>query len=215
MTLVALGLGAAALDYGALRLGLNAGFTLLRFLPFFIVGLVIADVFVADWHEAPLRSRGWSWLAVVGSAGMLALVGTGLVTPELLSGFMVSSWLLSGDVLLALCIAMLFVGVLRGTWANRTVRMRPFVLIGGMCYTIYLYHQSIFHLFSHWTRGWWSGLPYVGFVAAQGLVLLPGCIVLSSILFILFEKPFMYPDWPAKARVLLSRRVIPGSRPDA
>jgi peptidoglycan/LPS O-acetylase OafA/YrhL len=205
VALLALGLGAAVLDFGALTLGVNLGLTLLRYLPFFVVGLLFADVFVADWHETPDQRRGWSWLAVVGCAGMPLLVRTGLVTPELMKG-VVSPRLVIGNILLALCIALLFGGVMRGRWARRLLCLRPLVLIGGMCYTIYLYHQPLFHLLGHWSAAWGSGLPYGSFVALQGLVLLPGCIVLSAVLFVLFEKPFMFPDWPAKARAILTWR---------
>ena len=206
--LLALGIGAAALDFGLLRMGVDAGLTLLRFLPFFVVGLVVADVFVADWHEAPKLGRGWSWLAVVGCAGMLLLVRTGFWTPDLLNTVVASPRLLTGDLLLAVCVAMLIVGVMRGRWANRALRWRPLVLIGGMCYTIYLYHQSIYHVLGHWTAARWSGLPYGGYVVVQALVLLVGCVAVSAVLFVLFEKPFMYPDWPAKARALLTRRRL-------
>jgi peptidoglycan/LPS O-acetylase OafA/YrhL len=206
LSLLALGIGAAALDFGALTMRIDLGATLLRYLPFFVVGLVVADVFVADWNEEPQRSRGWSWLAVAGCAGMPVLVRTGFVTPELMNGVVVSARLLIGDALLSLCIALLFVGTMRGGWANQIARMRPLVLIGGMCYTIYLYHQSVYHLLGHWTNAWWSGLPYGGFVAVQGLVLVPGCVALCAVLFVLFEKPFMYPDWPAKVRAKLARR---------
>jgi peptidoglycan/LPS O-acetylase OafA/YrhL len=75
-----------------------------------------------------------------------------------------------------------------------------------MCYTIYLYHQFAYHLVGHWTRAWGAGLPYGGFVIVQGLVLLPGCVIISAVLFVLFEKPFMYPDWPVRARAMVTRR---------
>jgi peptidoglycan/LPS O-acetylase OafA/YrhL len=203
---LALGAGAATVDFITLKMGVNPGGTLLRYLPFFVVGLVVADIYVADWNEDPQRGRGWSWLAVLGCAGMPALVLTGFVTPDLLNGVLVSSRLLIGDLLLAICIAMLFTGAMLGDWANRVLRLRPLVLIGGMCYTIYLYHQSLYHLLGFWTNARWSSLPYAGFIAVQGLVLLSGCVVLSAVLFVLFEKPFMYPGWPAKARALLKPR---------
>jgi peptidoglycan/LPS O-acetylase OafA/YrhL len=204
--LLALGIGAATLDFSALTMGINLGTTLLRYLPFFVVGLIIADVFVSDWQEAPQRGRGWSWLAVAGCAGMPILVRTEFVTPQLLGGLVVSYRLLIGNLLLALCVAMLFVGAMRGTWVNRILRIRPLVLIGGMCYTIYLYHQFTYHFLGHWTGARWSGLPYGAFIVVQGLVLLPGCVAISAVLFVLFEKPFMYPGWPAKARAILAGR---------
>jgi peptidoglycan/LPS O-acetylase OafA/YrhL len=205
LALLALGAGAATIDYILLANGTSPGSTLLRYLPFFVVGLVIADVFVTDWNESPRHSRGWSWLVVLGVAGMPVLVWTGLVTP-FLPGAAVSPWLLIGDLLLALCTAMLFVGTMRGAWASRILRTRPLVLIGGMCYTIYLYHQLTYHIIGHWTAQHWSSLPYGAFVAVQGLLLLPGCVVISAVLFVLFEKPFMYANWPAKVRAMVMRR---------
>lgn len=212
MAMLALGMGAATLDFGALTAGVNSRFALLRYLPFFAVGLVVADIFVADWREAPSHGRGWSWLAIVGCAGMPVLVHTGFFTQQLLNAVIVSPRLLIGDVLLSICIAMLFAGAIRGEWASRIFRMRPLVLIGGMCYTIYLYHQLTYHLIGHWTSARWSGLPYGGFIAVQGLVLLPGCVAICSVLFVLFEKPFMYPDWPARVRAFVARRRLPASQ---
>jgi peptidoglycan/LPS O-acetylase OafA/YrhL len=206
LALLALGGGAASIDYIALSNGMNLGTTLLRYLPFFVVGLIIADVYVTDWRESPQRSRGWSWLAVAGCAGMPILVRTGFVTQQFLNGTIASPRLLIGDFLLALCTAMLFFGTMRGVWASRILRTRPLVLIGGMCYTIYLYHQLTYHIVGHLTAQRWSGLPYGAFVAVQGLVLLPGCVVICAVLFVLFEKPFMYPNWPATVRAFVSRR---------
>jgi peptidoglycan/LPS O-acetylase OafA/YrhL len=69
-----------------------------------------------------------------------------------MNGVVVSPRLVIGDVLLGICIAVLFVGTMRGIWANRILRWRPLVLIGGMCYTIYLYHQYTYHFVGHWTH---------------------------------------------------------------
>ncbi len=70
VSLVGLGAGAAALDFVAMRMGVNPGATILRFLPFFVVGLVMADLFVADWkgtskgrrleHTCGTRLRGYA-----------------------------------------------------------------------------------------------------------------------------------------------------------
>jgi peptidoglycan/LPS O-acetylase OafA/YrhL len=206
MAFLTMGVGAAAIDFLALTLGINLGSTLLRWLPFFVVGLIVADVFVTDWNEAPQHKAGWSIFAIVGCACMPLLVLTGFVSPDLFRGVRVSPRLPIGSLLLAVCIAMLFAGAMRGAWANRILRMRPLVLIGGMCYTIYLYHQSLYHLVGYWTGARWAGLSYMGFVAVQGVILLVGCVALSAILFILFEKPFMYPDWPARVRGMWKRR---------
>ena len=88
--------------------------------------------------------------------------------------------------------------------AGRTVKKilsTPFIaIVGGMCYTIYLYHFAMLHIVTkvllsvYSTQIWWADF------LLYSLVALIVVLVTSSILFKLFEKPFMRHDWYKRAR---------------
>jgi peptidoglycan/LPS O-acetylase OafA/YrhL len=95
-------------------------------------------------------------------------------------------------------IVVAYAAMFRGRAANFLVTRPFFTVIGGMCYTIYLYHpflkSALKHVFFrlHVTNALWVN-------SVLQIILLGGTIVpVSSVLFALFEKPFMYRDWPRK-----------------
>jgi peptidoglycan/LPS O-acetylase OafA/YrhL len=92
-----------------------------------------------------------------------------------------------------------YLGVFRGQVVGAFFRNPWITTIGGMCYTIYLYHNVILwrctlitvpHLHVH---NFQLNLLIQTFVV--GAIVLGLC----SILFLLFERPFMQRDWPQKA----------------
>src|SRR5262245_1332060 len=92
----------------------------------------------------------------------------------------------------------LYVAAFRGRLANRVFRLPWLVTIGGMCYTIYLYHQKIVHLTLPLTTpllvpGWpfWANFPLQ--LLLQGAIV----VVICGVLFALLERPFMRRRWPA------------------
>ena len=86
----------------------------------------------------------------------------------------------------------------RGTLTSRILGNPWIVVIGGMCYTIYLYHYQIFSLTGHAAmRVQIAHHPLLSFGTAF-IFMVPVMLVVSSVLFVLFEKPFMRKDWPRR-----------------
>ena len=86
----------------------------------------------------------------------------------------------------------------RGTLISRILGNPWIVVIGGMCYTIYLYHYQIFSLTGHAAmRVQIAHHPLLSFGTAF-IFMVPVMLVVSSVLFVLFEKPFMRKDWPRR-----------------
>jgi peptidoglycan/LPS O-acetylase OafA/YrhL len=91
-----------------------------------------------------------------------------------------------------------YAAVFRGWAVRRVFRWTPVVILGGMCYTIYLWHYMLMVL------GWplWERLVgpeptaahLVAFVAASSAA----SIVVCAVLFALIERPTMDPRWPQK-----------------
>jgi peptidoglycan/LPS O-acetylase OafA/YrhL len=92
---------------------------------------------------------------------------------------------------LALLVVM---GAFRGAFVNRFFTNPWIYTIGGMCYTLYLYHFQIIGFFGHrfplFAHSFYLNL-LLRFTVVSVLVL-----AVSSLLFVLLEKPFMRRDWP-------------------
>lgn len=89
-----------------------------------------------------------------------------------------------------------FFCVFKGPVINWFFSRRFIVVTGGMCYTIYLIHYPFFHFFLGITS---QVSPFSNFTAnylVQIALCIPVLFLVSSAFFILFEKPFMYRDWP-------------------
>ena len=77
---------------------------------------------------------------------------------------------------------------------------RPLLtVIGGMCYTIYMYHWLMISGLVRFTKKFsthifWLDL-LVNFVVMSVII-----IAICAVLFMLFERPFMQRDWPKKFR---------------
>jgi len=100
--------------------------------------------------------------------------------------------------MLFLCLV-LYVGAFPGGVTSKVLSLGPITVIGGMCYTIYLFHYQIFSLLVRTTSN-----PYL-FYAIGILSMLAFC----TLFFVLIERPCVKPRWPklllAKVR---SRHIV-------
>lgn len=167
--------------------------SLINFLHYFLCGFLLADIFLLEWKEAPEKSF-YGDIAGVG--------GTVLFFCFLFEVVQVK-------ILLPFSILLIFVSVFKGRVFNYIFTKRVLVVIGGMCYTIYLYHNLIIslvlpRLISSFPRlaGGEDVLSGFGLIA---IVMFPIIIIISSILFALFERPFMKKEW-YKIRPIVTAR---------
>ena len=147
-------------------------------LPFFMAGFLALDLYDA-WRSGPrARSVGWDL------AGVLPWV---LVVIDPVAWTRLY-------VVVAACLLSL-VAAFRGPMLSKVVRSPPIVGIGGMCYTIYLYHATLRKpldpLVAHVNP---SGLAWLDAIARLTLVVGPSLFA-CTVLFLLFERPFMVRNW--------------------
>jgi peptidoglycan/LPS O-acetylase OafA/YrhL len=158
---------------GVLRL------TLVCFIQYFLAGFLLADVYLIDWQQRPRKTIAFDGLALFAVA---ALFSIRILLPQL--GMLPIPWL-------ALLVVM---GAFRGAFVNRFFTNPWIYTIGGMCYTLYLYHFQIIGFFGHrfplFAHSFYLNL-LLRFTVVSVLVL-----AVSSLLFVLLEKPFMRRDWP-------------------
>ena len=183
--ILVLALAAVALQV----LGLITAYTFLgSSIQFFLLGWLLADIYLVDWREAPTPARIWD---VVAGAALLALV-VGLAEVGTQTQHALAPWLVFA----------LGYAAFRGTGARRLLSNPWIATIGGMCYSIYLVHYPLFVLMSR-------PLTPVGYLPTDAglilafVVLVPVALLVGATFFVLVERPCMDPAWPER----LARRL--------
>ena len=150
--------------------------TLLNFAHYFLTGFLLADLYLTGKLRRADKRLSWDIVTLAASVAILAT----------LSRF--------GQLyfLLPLMVGLLYAGFFLGRLSNALVRMRWIVIIGGMCYTIYLYHILIISNLMTKTIPFASiTRPFNLDFALQCLMILPVVFAACAALFIYAEKPFM------------------------
>lgn len=118
--------------------------SILAFLQFFLIGFLLADVFLADWRRAPAKAFYWDAIALAGWPLLF-------VTLRFPIG---AHWIFPGLIFVLYCAAF------RGRICNRLFSYRWITVVGGMCYSIYLIHYEVISAVARFTRGIGAGLSY-------------------------------------------------------
>ncbi|RYD84361.1 MAG: acyltransferase [Verrucomicrobiaceae bacterium] len=166
--------------------------SLTEHLEYFLIGFVLADWWLR-WGENPRKRRAFDFLAV---AAWSALVGAlywnrsipaiGALLPALAGAAMLTS-------LRSPCMSWLL-----SHWIP--------VTLGGMCYTIYLYHLAIISAAARVVTPLMMVESYYLNYLLHAAIVLPLIIGISMILFALFERPFMsWQPWSRKRRTEAGR----------
>jgi peptidoglycan/LPS O-acetylase OafA/YrhL len=165
--------------------------TILRFAQYFLVGFLLADLWVREQLKpAGRRNPLWDVAALACLvAGVLLHTGTG---PEPLA-LIVLPWL---------CFVA-YVAVFRGVAVNALLTLPLLVTIGGMCYSIYLWHNILLNNTLGATKGLAPFGAYLPDLLVQAAIMVPFVIVFSAVFFVLVERPCMDKDWPVKLRARL------------
>lgn len=187
--------GAAA--QGLLGAPLWSGLSLAHQIPYFLVGLLLADVHLSD---APPRSGRWDLVGLAGWVGLLAVL-LGLVRPD----HTTHGWIV--PLLTCPAIFLAYGGALWGTTTNRLFSSPWLYVPGGMCYTTYLWHFLVVSiaggvLLRFVPAGWSVGAAIVALLVPLSVLL----AFVSSALFVTIEKPCMKKDWPTRLRAALKGR---------
>lgn len=152
--------------------------SLLAQLEYFLVGMALADVWLTCWKEAPVKTHRHDLTATAAWLGFF-------------SGLFWNRWLPIPGALLPLCLFLCFRFSLRSVLISRLLAHWLPVTIGGMCYTIYLYHLAIISAMSRLTTRWIQIEFYHLNYAVHALVILPVVLITCMAFFLLIEKPFM------------------------
>ncbi len=164
-------------------------------------GWFLAGMFVADAETSPTdAARGspliWDIAATAAAAAIWFLVQR--------EG--IAAWdgaaRAAGTFLGPTCVAVFFLGVLRGDLWRGALSNRWISVVGGMCYSIYLWHFPLMRLVQA-RLGWTLTGDFLVDYAKQAAVLVPSAVVAGAAMFVVTEKPFMRRDWPRRLVALL------------
>lgn len=174
--IVVLMLASALLGGQLLNTRLQA--SVVYYLPFFLAGFLLCDLYVSrrDWKLS------WAWDVAV-------LCGWPLV------------WYLSprwSHVLLPFIIVVLYLSAFRGRLCSALFSHPIITDIGGMCYSLYLFHFLIISAVSRVSKPVHIGHEFWAYYFLQAVLVLPVVLILCGVFFLLVERPCMDRDWPRK-----------------
>jgi peptidoglycan/LPS O-acetylase OafA/YrhL len=151
--------------------------TLVVMIQFFLAGTLLADLYASGVLR---RSARFAWdIAATASLVGIALIVCGL------------PWTWQYYWLTPLLLMVLFAGVVQGRFLNRFFRLPGVTIVGGMCYTLYLWHMAVIGLVAFRLKPFLAGLSDVNATIAYCLMVLPMMLALSIPVYLLVEKPFM------------------------
>jgi peptidoglycan/LPS O-acetylase OafA/YrhL len=157
--------------------------SLLRYLHFFLAGLLFCDIYIADFNESPAKSRRFDLVFLAGLAAIILAARTAF----------------GSFLIFPLATVAYYAGVFRGKFFSRFFTVRSFGVVGGMCYSIYLYHANIISFLGR--RGVFSlhvGNSYLLSLALQMIIMSTIVVAICGVMFVLFERPCMVRDWPQR-----------------
>jgi peptidoglycan/LPS O-acetylase OafA/YrhL len=164
------------------------GWTLLGKLEFFMAGFLFCDLYLDGHVRVEQRNFIWDFLFFCSLGAVVWLHGFGL-------DYAFLPWL---------CL-MVLTCAFRGKIFHWVLGHRLVTTIGGMCYTIYMYHWLMISGLIRLTYKIQTHIFWVDLLI-QFSILSVLIILISSVLFALFERPFMQRDWPQKLRARITRK---------
>ena len=157
---------------------LNLHASILYYLGFFLAGFLVCDLYLTrqQWKQSFL----WDTLAVCGWPFV---------------------WYLGrndGHVLLPFIIVVLYLAAFRGRICSAVFSNRVITDIGGMCYSLYLFHVLVIYAVKHITTPLHMGSNFWVYYSLQASMILPSVLIFCGVFFLLIERPCMGRQWPRK-----------------
>jgi len=166
--------------------------TLLNFAHYFLTGFLLVDFYLTGRLRAADKRPAWDLATLAGAAAIFAT----------LSRFGQFYYLLP------LMVGLLYAGFFLGRLSNAFARARWITIIGGMCYTIYLYHILIISNLMAQTMPVASiARPFNLDFALQCMLIMPMVLAVCALLFFYAEKPFM--RWSLSPRPVKASEAEP------
>lgn len=154
--------------------------SVVSYLPFFLAGFLLCDMYVTrrDWKPS------WVW-------DVVALSGWPLVW------YLSPAW---SYFLLPFIIVALYLAAFRGRLCSALFSHPIVTDMGGMCYSLYLFHFLIISAVCRVSKPIHIGPNFWAYYLLQAILVLPFVLLLCGVFFLVIERPCMDKDWPRKLR---------------
>ncbi len=170
---------------------------LLLYLQFFLTGMLLADVYLTDWKSEPKRTPVADLLGIAAFAAVFLAVATHTL-----------EYALTAPLLLVA-----YGAVFRGPLLRALFSVPIITAIGGMCYTIYLYHNAIIWVAARALKDLQiAGDPSLTLLL-NILALATATVLVSIPLYLVFERPFMKTDWLSRV-IGKTPPALPAAKPE-
>lgn len=153
--------------------------TIVNYLPYFLIGFLFS-AFIIGKTLNERKSILWD---IIGFCALFAMFYLGSMPQTVYR------------ILLCIVIFLLFFSSFRGKILNYFLTRKIITMIGGMCYSIYLLHYPVLSVF---VILFYKILPMKNFWYAlflYGILIIPFTLLISTLFYAFFEKPFMRKDW--------------------
>jgi peptidoglycan/LPS O-acetylase OafA/YrhL len=165
--------------------------TILAYFTNFSVGILFAFLFVSDRRK---------WLKM--KSYFFDFVGFASVF--LMFYFYKPQYLWYNNIVFNVGVLLMMISSFKGIWFNYFFT-RPWVyVIGGMCYSIYLLHYAFFHFLVPYTSKIQLGMGYKIDYLLQIIIAVPIMLIVTTLFYLLVERPCMDKDWPKRLKTFLS-----------
>jgi peptidoglycan/LPS O-acetylase OafA/YrhL len=194
--IIAAGMIAGPVLTNWIRGGIFSGVGLLAYIEFFLAGFLLVDFYLTKTFSFTARGLKWDLISL---AVFASVAGFGR---EHWSVYLMPWLILSG------CLAG-FHGKISSWFLSRPV----IATIGGMCYTIYMYHYHLLSVAMRAAMPFQTHMLWLDFLI-QFVIVSVFIVCVCSVLFALFERPFMRRDWPARFWSFVRRKGVAVHRTD-
>ncbi len=161
--------------------------TIVFYLQYFLAGLLLSDLYVLEmtrWRTT------WLWDA----ASVLAWAALFVNGPPWVFLFLPELMLVA------------YMGAFRGVLFQKIFRTEWVATIGGMCYSIYLWHFFVIAVMFKVSRRAIFFHDFLLNLLVQSAIILPVILLVGGVFFLLVERPCMDPLWPQKLKAALNFR---------
>lgn len=161
--------------------------SILSYFTNFGIGILACWVYLQNSQWIKVKSYFWDFVSISALMGLFY--------------FYKPQHIVENILFFNLSLLMLIISTFKGIITNWFYTRKWIYTIGGMCYSIYLIHYAFFHLSTKYTKYLFiKDWNYSTNLALQVLVSIPLVLLVSSVFFIWFERPFMDRSWVEKLK---------------
>jgi peptidoglycan/LPS O-acetylase OafA/YrhL len=153
--------------------------TIYSYLQYFLVGFLLVDLYVGNFNIILPKI-----MSII--IGILSFFAMFFIKD-------IASW---GEIIFLFSIFVFYFLALNDKFWKKIFSAKYLTIIGGMCYTIYLWHSYILSAIINKTAFLKISNSYLSALFLQCLISLPLLLLFSTILYLLIERPCMNKNWP-------------------